>query len=462
MKRLYYHSMQPILSLTSASDLDHVLIREYGLQESLLIENAAKGVFMLTRDMIHGKVLVAAGPGNNGSDGLAMIPLLQEAGYSPDLLLLYDKGNEENIRRRDALRGKVRLVDSAEGYDTVYDALFGFSFHGEADERTLSVIEAINTCRTVISLDVPSASLVRATATVAFMAMKDVLYEPMLRPYAGRILLHNPGFPEKRIHEAASDMHLLSDDDSSIPPVSSWAYKNSRGHLCIVGGSDRYTGAPRLSARAAFFSGAGLVTVMTDSERVRDENPSIIISRPCDDFSPYGAAVIGPGWGDGDDSILAAAIRSGKNLVIDADALKLVPRHKFGHRAVLTPHIGEYKHLMESLSIPDGLGNPQTLASSLRELAERTESVIVLKSSVVWITDGNGILVYDGSNPSLGVAGSGDVLAGIIGALLAAGESPSDAARDGVILHQKAGRKAHEEYGFYSAEELILSVGRCR
>ena len=78
------------------------------------------------------------------------------------------------------------------------------------------------------------------------------------------------------------------------------------------------------------------------------------------------------------------------------------------------------------------------------------------------ITSGDDIFIYDGANPSLGVAGSGDVLAGVIGALLAEGYSPLDAAKNGVILHQRAGRRAHEEYGYYSAEELILEVGKCR
>ena len=148
--------------------------------------------------------------------------------------------------------------------------------------------------------------------------------------------------------------------------------------------------------------------------------------------------------------------------MIDADALKFVPGHVFGYKAVLTPHIGEYKRLMKAMGMDDGLTSASELGSALRKLSGTLSAVIVLKSSTVWITDGDDICIYDGANPSLGVAGSGDVLAGVTAALLAGGEEPLRAAVDGVILHQKAGRNAHIEYGYYPADELIKEVGRAR
>ena len=99
---------------------------------------------------------------------------------------------------------------------------------------------------------------------------------------------------------------------------------------------------------------------------------------------------------------------------------------------------------------------------ALRALSRETETTVVLKSSVVWITSGDAVYIYDGANPSMGIAGSGDVLSGIIAALLAEGESPERAAIDGVILHQEAGRNAARRYGYYDAETLIEEVGRAR
>ena len=459
--RLYHGFMQPILSMNSARSLDHRLIARYALSESALIDSAAAAVVRLTEDMARGRTLVMAGPGNNGSDGLEVARLLSAKGISTDVFLLTEKGNEENLRRRALLPPSVRITDDPYGYDTVYDALFGFSFHGEADGRTRMAAEAASQAAAVISIDVPSAGLVRADATVSLMALKDVLYEPTMRDKAGRIMLANPGFPPEELVSSPDGMYLLSDDDSPLRPFGISEYKNSRGHVAIIGGSDRYTGAPRLAARAAFAAGAGLVTIITASEKIRDDNPAVIISSG-DDFSRFRAIAAGPGWDAGDEKIFREAAASGLPMVIDADALKFVPGRRFSFRAVLTPHIGEYRRLMSMLGIPDGLGNPQTLRESLLRLAAETESIAVLKSSVVWISNGSSIFIYDGCNPSLGVAGSGDVLTGIIGALLAEGYSPRDAAIGGVLLHQRAGKKAHEDYGYYSAEELIIETGRSR
>ena len=454
--------MRPILSLESASALDHSIISRCRLSESTLIDNAASCAFSLTKDLVHGRVLVMVGPGNNGSDGLALALLLHSAGFSPDVFFLYEKGNPENMRRRKLLPEDISVTDTTAVYDTVFDALFGFSFHCDADDRTQRAAEGANKAETVISLDVPSAFIVEADVTVSFMVPKDILYEPLFRWKAGIIMIANPGFPESELEAVSSSLFLLSDADSAMRRFSVSDYKNSRGHIAIIGGSDRYTGAPRLASRAAFFSGAGLVTIATGSEKIRDENPAVIIAGTDTDFSSYASLAIGPGWGDGDEKVFERAVESGRSIVVDADALRFVPTHRFSYRAVLTPHIGEYRRLMASLSIPDGLGNPETLSSALLSLSLLTESVVVLKSSVVWIACKDRIYIYDGANPSLGVAGSGDVLCGIIAALLGEGEDALQAAVDGVILHQRAGRKAHEEFGFYSAEELIQMVGRCR
>ena len=454
--------MQPILSLSEAQELDHKLIKDYGLSEGSLINGAAEAVFEAAGDKIHGRTLVMIGPGNNGSDGLALIPILFCHGIAADVLFLYDKGNAENLMRRAMLPGGVHIAESAAGYDTVIDALFGFSFHGEPDERTKACIASIDEEATVISIDVPSAGLVEADITVTLMAFKDVLYLPSARGRAGRVLLRNPGFPEDELLKSPGGMFLIDDSDSTLKPIKAADYKNTRGHVAIIGGSDRYAGAPRLAARSAFFSGAGLVTIATRSEKVRDENPAVMIQDPGDDLKRFDSIVIGPGWDEGEPEAIGKAIESGRPLVIDADGLRHVPGHRFGWRAVITPHIGEYRRLMAALSLPDGLEDAEALRSSIGKLSRTLECIVVLKSSVVWIADGETILVCDGANPSLGVAGSGDVLSGIIGALEAFGEDPWSAAKDGVLLHQRAGRNAHGRYGFYSAEELIEEVGRSR
>lgn len=456
----YHHCMQPVLTPSSASKLDHGLIAEYSLSEPALIDNAAMGVFNLTASMIAEPVTVLVGPGNNGSDGIALASILHDKGFNVSVLYLYEKGNAENLRRRKNLSPAIPVVENIPEGGTIYDALFGFSFHGEADERLRKIAEDAEKADIVISVDVPSGGIMRSDVTVSLMMQKTVLYMPSAAP--GTILEHNPGFPEKELRLSPDSVYLLSDSDSSMKSFRENDYKNTRGHVCIAGGSDRYTGAPRLAARAAFFAGAGLVTIATESERIRDENPAVMITPPSSDYSRFSSVVAGPGWDKGNENVFEDILESGRPVVIDADGLKFVPHHSFHGNAVLTPHVGEYRRLCAALGIDDALSDPDALPYKLREIASHLDAVIVLKASSVWIADADAVYIYHGANPSLGVAGSGDVLSGIIGALLAAGEKPLNAAIDGVILHQRAGRNAHNAYGFYSAEELILEVGKAR
>ena len=452
--------MQPVLTPSSASSLDHRLIAEHSLSEAELIDNAAMGVFRLTSQMIREPVTVIAGPGNNGSDGIALASILHDRGYDVSILYLYEKGNSENLRRRRSLSPDIPIVSRIPEHGTVYDALFGFSFHGEADERFREIAEEAENADLVISVDVPSGGIVRSDATVSLMMLKTSLYMPGAMP--GKIMECNPGFPSDSLSVSSDSVYLISDSDSTLKAFCENDYKNTRGHVCIAGGSDRYTGAPRLAARSAFFSGAGLVTIATDSGKIRDENPAVMITAPLSDYSRFSSIIAGPGWDKGSEAVFDSILESGKPLVIDADGLKYVPGHSFGGNAVLTPHVGEYRRLCTAMGTDDSLSDPDSLPAKLMNIASYLEAVIVLKASSVWIADSASVFIYHGANPSLGVAGSGDVLSGIIGALLAAGEKPLNAAIDGVILHQRAGRNAHEKYGFYSAEELILEVGKAR
>ena len=176
--------MQPLLNLTSAQNLDHSLIEKYALSERSLIDNAAMGVFKLSKPFIHGRTLVMVGPGNNGSDGIALASILAAEGFDISVFYLYERGNDENMRRRRELPESVRIVSSAHGFDTVFDALFGFSFKGEADDATRTAVSGCCDAGTVIAVDVPSASLVRADYTVSLMTLKSILYEPLLRKIA--------------------------------------------------------------------------------------------------------------------------------------------------------------------------------------------------------------------------------------------------------------------------------------
>lgn len=452
--------MLPLLTLSRASELDSTLISECALDEHSLVSNAALGAYESCIDLFRGKrVLFVAGKGNNGSDALALASLVTKVASSVSVYCHFPGGGEENMRRRSALDSSL-FVDTVTGADVIVDGLFGVKCRLPLDERTEAVIRAINSSGAcVISLDVPSAFRVEADYTVSFMCPKMEMYLPRNRAACGKIILFNPGFPAERI-KGDGKTFLLTDGDYNPPAIPLDGYKNTRGHVCIAGGSERYPGAPVISALAAFHSGAGKVTVL-GSETVRktvlSSYPSLMCADENVDMSRFDSFVAGPGWDEGSEKILERISQSGKNYVVDADAIKLLPSLKAGGRAVITPHIGEFRRLVSLL----GFDEDDIIKNAVRTALE-FECVVVLKGVTTVITDGSSLYVYDGANPSLGVAGSGDVLSGVIGAFLASGLPPLDAALDGVLLHQRSGRAAAEEYGFYSAEDLIREIGRKR
>lgn len=457
--------MKPLFSIKEAKELDHALIEKHSLSEPALIDSAAKEAFDAVKDkLLHGSVLFLIGPGNNGSDGLEMARLLSRENQRVSLFFLSEKGSSENMRRRERLSYLDRAFE-IKGYDVIVDALFGFSFHGGADESLLEIINEVNDSGSfVVSIDVPSAFLIRADITVELMCGKLELYHPLQRARAGRIILRNPGFPEEDIILAAKDSFLIEDSDYSLSDLPSDFYKKTRGHVAVMGGSEKYPGAPILTSLAAFHASAGLLTLISEKsvlDRAYSSYPSIMQREDASDLSIYDAIAIGPGWGSGSAEKFRCAVESGKPLVIDADGIKHIKKGDyFSDKAIITPHIGEYKRLCDSLSIQAGLESTDSLKASLTALSSMLGCVVVLKSSTVWIAYSGRIYVYDGVNPSLGVAGSGDVLTGIIASLLAQGTPLVDAAISGVIMHQKAGRKARDKYGYYSAEELIGEIER--
>jgi ADP-dependent NAD(P)H-hydrate dehydratase / NAD(P)H-hydrate epimerase len=258
--------------------------------------------------------------------------------------------------------------------------------------------------------------------------------------------------------------------------------------LCMFAGSSKYSGAARLSARAAFHARAGLVTLYCDESIATVaamESPSVIIHSlaPTTTVSAgqltdaYQAIAAGPGWGQGREELVSTLLRTGLPMVLDADGItcfaSLVANNKLqvtDHGPlVLTPHPGELHRMLELLGMPllaQETGNGSTseaFTDSLRRVAIALGVVLVYKSHVVWIVDGRSFgnlpVVVDGMNSSLGVAGSGDVLTGIIGAFLAQGMDALDAAKAGVIVHQKAGRIAREAHSWFDSQELVDAVG---
>lgn len=457
--------MKPIFSLSSALELDHSLIEKYSLDESALVSSAAKGCYLAVRDkLIARNVLFVVGKGNNGSDGIEMARLAAKENPNVSILYISDEGNDENMRRRETV-SHIDRAFSTRGFDVIIDAIFGFGFHGELTGFAREIINEINQSGAyVISIDVPSASTVISNETISLSTLKLDLYEPLHRAQSGIIHYFNPGFPPDELYQSIDDIYMIEDSDLTLKSIGISDYKNSRGHVAVVGGSDKYPGAPVLSIRSAIKAGAGMASLISRCsviELAYAHYPSIILQKEIDfDPSLYDAIVVGPGWDDGNEELLDKVLESGKPFVVDADGLKMLKDKKLGYRAVITPHLGEWRTICSLLNIPSGLGNSNELCASIREVSNRLECVVVLKSSTLWICFKDRIAIYDAINPSIGVAGSGDVLSGIIGSMLCHSCDIFQSAINGVILHQKAGREARRKRGFYMTEDLIEEIRR--
>lgn len=448
--------MYPLLSSIEASILDKSLIEKYSLSERALVSNAALGAFENYKFLFVGKrVLFVVGKGNNGSDALALASLVLPCAESVKIYCHFDKGNDENEYRKSLLPDEL-FVDGIVDADTIVDGLFGVKYRLNIDERTKEVIEKINNSSSfVLSLDCPSCYLVKADYTITYMCYKKEMFDFDKRSYCGSVKLFNPGFPPQSL--SSDKTFLLEESDYRVKSFSLSDYKNTRGHVIVVGGSPKYPGAPILSARSAFHSGVGKVSVVSSPVvrmTILSSYPSIMTSNMLIEGDAY---VVGPGWNKGSRKLLMEVIEKKKPIVVDADAIKHLGGLSLSNMGVITPHIGEFKRLIKAIGI-----EKDNIEERIKAVALALSAVVVLKGPTVMISDGDKLYVVDGANPSLGVAGSGDVLSGIIGAFLASGMKTLESAINGTLLHQKSGRILSERLGYYSAEDLIEEVGRNR
>lgn len=443
--------MKKLYNAGRVNDFDRAMREKYGLESLDLINSAARIAFGVIRNRIREKrVLVLVGSGNNGADGLALFLLMREDGFFSDVYYVEAGKSEENRHLRTLIPSEC-IVSDLEGYDVIIDAVYGASYHPPLKDDVKNVFDRINAMKAMkIALDVPSAYYLKADITVTFTMLKKEEYL-LSSDIPGRIILANPGFPEEEISIFPPDSYLLEDEDYNVKEFECSDYKNTRGHLLIKAGSPSYKGAALLSAKAAFHAGCGLVTLNTETlTDLALHYPPLIVNSGSPDYSRYSALLSGPGWGeDAERSFLDFR----GNMVLDAEALTQIERgDDFAFRAILTPHVGEMRRLTSRLGVDD----------DARVLSKTLRAIVVRKSSIVEIAYGDTHYYYPGNNPSLGVAGSGDVLSGIIAAFLASGMVPLDAALNGVILHQMAGKRAHEHFGYYDSLDLINEVGRLR
>ena len=476
--------MQTLFGDIQSKMIDETAQSVFSIPGITLMEDAAFSAYSIIRQKMNDaqKTLFIAGGGNNGADALAIARLAFLDGFRNISVLLADSGKETDLRKiqREAC-GKIGIPFSdnpekaLEDSDLVIDGLFGIGLKGDPRFPADRLIDIVNRSgKPVISLDVPSGmgdgvsfgKCIKAMETVCMAVPKSAIYLPQNRDSAGKIHISFPFFPDEA--KPISEIMLLGESDLSVPRLKGSDYKKTRGSIAIIGGSGRFTGAVALAAKAAFHAGAGLVTIFTEEKLIAPISkaiPSAMVTsyESISDLDSFDAVLCGPGMGNTHDDALKKVIGQAKAIVIDADGIRAFARLglKAESRCIMTPHLGEYSALVSVFCPESRTDNPQAWISTLRSVSEKTGSAVVVKANTVWIAgEGKNLCVVDGQNPSLGVAGSGDVLSGIITALVACNDA--NAAQNGTLLHQTAGRLAHEKMGFYSSDDLIGFIGKAR
>lgn len=456
--------MRPVVTAAEMRALDRATIDEIGLPGLTLMETAGRAV---ARAVTARNVAVVCGPGNNGGDGYVVARVLRDAGIDAVVYLAVDRsaitGDAKTHLEIYERAGGVVLPADAEAIaqsELVVDALFGVGLARPIEGRLAELVAAMNRAGRRLAVDIPSGldadtgrvlgTCVEADATVTMGALKVGLVSAPGFAKCGVVEVADIGIPAGVLATQGVRAGLVEESD-----VHGWLrapqaldHKGTRGHALVVAGMPGMRGAGRLAATSALRAGAGLVTLAASGDVHADDS---VMTRSLEValgslLENKAAVVIGPGLGQSD---LAAAwvgevLVAGVPAVMDADALNLIAGvtealAKAAGPVVITPHPGEAARLL-------GITTAQVEADRLaaaRTLAQRTHAIVVLKGARTIVCDGTlgdeFCSINPTGGPELATGGSGDVLSGVIGGLLAQGLAPADAARAAVWVHGAAG-----------------------
>jgi len=494
-----------ILSADEMRAVDRQAIEEFGIPEAALMENAGRAVADAIAaevdDLGARRILIVCGRGNNGGDGLVAARHLLARGARPHVLLLgeVDALRSDLVRAHArALRGWGTSVDERptaealasvapfDSYDLVVDAIFGTGFRPPARGFEGAAITRIRDAHragvAVVAVDLPSGldadlgaveePAAAARVTVTFAAPKLVHWLAPADARCGRVVVADISIPQALVDDRRHRVDLFDESAARaiLPIRRADSHKGTFGHLLIVAGSVGKTGAAILAGRAALRAGAGLVTIATPAsclamvargaaELMTEPLPETAAGalaadaagRVAELMTSRTALAIGPGLSTDPDTVrfvreLLPTVA--QPTVVDADGLNAIagakPADIAGPPLILTPHPGEAARLLDRTTAAIG----HDRIGSARTIAARFTANVILKGhrSVVADPDGSTTINPTG-NPGLASAGTGDVLTGVVGALLAQGLTPNRAARLGAWLHGVAGDRAAARHG---------------
>jgi hydroxyethylthiazole kinase-like uncharacterized protein yjeF len=489
---------EPLLDATQMRAVDRWAIEQRGVPSLELMERAGEGVARAVERLApDGPVSVVCGKGANGGDGLVVARLLWAAGRDvtvvctsrPEDLSQDARANFERLPNEVVVSIESPAAGEAIGRAVVLvDALLGTGFEGVPRGPVAQAIEVVNGASgRVVSVDVPSGvdassgevggEAVKAELTVTFHTAKPGLWVHPGKGQAGEAHVIDIGVPRGAPLEA--DVGLIAPSAlATLPRRTPISTKFTSGHVVVVGGSRGLMGAPAMAALACMRAGAGYVTACVPrslaeildiqlmevmSVGLAEEHGSLSrdgIAGALDALSRAHVLALGPGLGRERGAVALArelALSAPCAMVLDADGLnahagRLVELTARKAPTVLTPHAGELARLLDT----DSHEVERARLRHARAAAERSGAVVVLKGDDTLVADPDGhVAVSRGGSPGLATAGAGDVLTGVISALLAQGLDAFDAAACGVLVHAEAGREAARRQG--AAEGVIAT-----
>lgn len=485
-----------LVSAQEMKRLDQYTIQKLHVPALVLMERAALSLVQILKKrfphIAKDRILVVCGGGNNGGDGLAIARLLLDEGYSVDVCLAApkEKCSQETLTQLTILASygqKIFPIFPKQEYDIMIDAIFGVGLSREVTGMYAEWIEAVNASGAfVAAVDIPSGihsdtghimgCAVRANLTVTFGFKKKGLALYPGREYAGEVICTQIGITERSFDDKWPVCFTYEGDGSNLLPKRvSDGNKGTFGKLLVVAGSYNMSGAALLCAESAYRTGAGMVKLVTcEANRVIVQTalPEALLLTYEENYIPFetlresirwaDGIVAGPGMGMSETAakLLEFLLEEADcPLILDADALNLLAQreelrklaidrqNKFpGKPLVMTPHLGELSRLT-GRSVTELKEEPFLYAN---QTAEQFEAVLVSKDAVTLVCDGHEeFFVNTAGNSGLATAGSGDVLAGILGGFFVQSKKEPNltVAAKGVYLHALAGDMAKSRLG---------------
>ncbi|ODN31129.1 bifunctional ADP-dependent NAD(P)H-hydrate dehydratase/NAD(P)H-hydrate epimerase [Fervidobacterium thailandense] len=495
-----------IVTASEMRELEFTTCRDFLIDEEILMERAGisvvEAMWNELGDLKSKNFIIFCGPGNNGGDGYVVARDLLNTTEAVKVVVLDEPKTaaaRKNFERYVKQGGVVLKIDELDpkvvsdmisSADVVIDAIFGTGLNKPVtDEKYSSVIEMINFySRYIVSVDIPSGveadtgrileHAVRADLTVTFGFPKPGHFLYPGRELTGKLKVANIGIPLQASTLLYSGMYLLTRDTIERPQRPKWAYKGYFKKVYVIGGSERYKGAPILTALAAQRSGAGYVKLVSTREVCNlavsldpslvcvDVRHSLEVKNVLRELGENAVCVLGPGWdldrAEEKLNFIESLLKEFKGtLILDADGLNILAKKveilkaaDRKARVILTPHPGEFSRLTGK-----PLNEVRQNYAEVKKFSSEFNVLTILKDATSIISDGNSVFFNITGNSSLSKAGSGDILAGIIAGFVSQHMEPLEAVKAAAYFFGLIGESVENE-GMNSSFELLSRMGK--